>query len=492
MITFILGVVLLVLGYLIYGKIVDRHFGPDPSKVTPAVELEDNIDFKPLPTWKVYVVQFLNIAGLGPIFGAILGAAYGPAAFLWIVFGCIFAGGVHDYFSGMLSMRHGGKNLPDITGGYLGRPAKILLTVVIFFLLLSVGVSFVTGPADLLSALTGMGKTTWLYIIFGYYFLATILPVDKIIGSIYPFFGMILLFMALSVGGSMIVGHIGGSITMPELTAETLKNFHSDPDNNILIPMLFIVLSCGALSGFHSTQSPIMARCLTNEKHGRAIFYGAMITEGVVAMIWAAAAMSYFGGPEGLNKAATEGIMINGVLTKVTPAIAVNTICQSWLGKVGAIIAVLGVVICPITSGDTAFRSLRLNIADAFNMEQKSILKRFVIAIPVLFVAWFCCQMDFQTIWKFFGIANQTMASLVLWGSTAYLIKNHKSHLITSIPATFMSFICVSYFMVAPVKNGGLHLPPTAGYICGAIVAVTILTIALVYEKRFRKGIARH
>ena len=490
MITFCLSILALIAGYLFYGKFVDRFFGSDSGKPTPAVTKADNVDFKVMPTWKVFVIQFLNIAGLGPIFGAIMGAAYGPAAYLWIVFGCIFMGAVHDYFSGMLSLRNGGVNMPDVTGKYLGKAGKTVMTVIVPFLLLAIGVSFVTGPADLMQSLTGWDKTWWLYIIFVYYILATLLPIDKIIGSIYPFMGAALLFMAVGVGGAMLAGDISGSISMPELTPDTLKNYHSDPQDNILIPMLFIVISCGAISGFHSTQSPLMSRCLKNEKYGRPVFYGAMIAEGIVAMIWASAAMAYFGGPEGLNKAATEGIMIDGVLTQVTPAIAVDMICKSWLGKVGAVIAVVGVVVCPITSGDTAFRSMRLTLADLFRCDQKKIANRLVISVPVFIVAYFCCMMDFSTIWNYVGICNQILAALVLWTVAAYLMKSGKPHWMASVPATFLTFVCVSYFMIAPYRSGGLHLDTAIGYVSGAVVALSVFACCIIMSGKRYKGVA--
>ena len=357
-------------------------------------------------------------------------------------------------------------------------------------LLLAVGVSFVTGPADLMQSLTGWDKTWWLYIIFVYYILATLLPIDKIIGSIYPFMGAALLFMAVGVGGAMLAGDISGSISMPELTPHTLKNYHSDPQDNILIPMLFIVISCGAISGFHSTQSPLMSRCLKNEKYGRPVFYGAMIAEGIVAMIWASAAMAYFGGPEGLNKAAAEGIMIDGVLTQVTPAIAVDMICKSWLGKVGAVIAVVGVVVCPITSGDTAFRSMRLTLADLFRYDQKKIANRLVVSVPVFIVAYFCCMMDFSTIWNYVGICNQILAALVLWTVAAYLMKSGKPHWMASVPATFLTFVCVSYFMIAPYRSGGLHLDPAIGYVSGAVVALSVFACCIIMSGKRYKGVA--
>ena len=420
MVTFLVSILLLCAGYFVYGKMVERFVGADPERKTPAYERQDGIDFMPMPTWKVFVIQFLNIAGLGPIFGAIMGAAYGPAAYIWIVVGCILMGAVHDFFAGMMSLRNGGANMPDITGRYLGNTMKKVMNFIVAFLLLAVGVSFVTGPSDLIASLTGVSKEIWLYVIFAYYLLATLLPIDKIIGTIYPYMGAALLFMALGVGIMLIAGDISGAHEMVELTPQTLKNWHSDPADNILVPMLFIVVSCGAISGFHSTQSPLMARCLKNEKYARPVFYGSMIAEGIVAMVWATAAMAFFGGPQGLNDAMTEGVMIDGVLTKITPAIAVDMICKSWLGKVGAVIAVIGVVICPITSGDTAFRSLRLTLADLFKSDQKPISRRLLISIPIFALAFFCCKMDFSTVWNYVGIGNQLLATLVLWTSAAH------------------------------------------------------------------------
>ncbi len=484
MITFILCILLLIAGYFTYGKFVEKYFGTDPQRPTPAVSMEDGVDYKPMATWKIFVIQFLNIAGLGPIFGAIMGAAYGPAAYLWIVVGCIFMGAAHDFFSGMMSIRTNGANMPDIIGNNLGKTMKTVMNVVVCFLLLAVGVSFVTGPADLIASLTRIDKEIWLYIIFAYYILATLLPIDKIIGTIYPFMGAALLFMALGVGIMLIAGDISGAHEMVELTPATLKNWHSDPENNIMIPMLFVVISCGAISGFHSTQSPLMARCLKNEKYARPVFYGAMVAEGIVAIIWATAAMAYFGGPEGLNSAATEGIMIDGVLTKVTPAIAVDMICKSWLGKVGAVIAVIGVVVCPITSGDTAFRSLRLTIADFLKSDQKPIMKRLLVSIPIFILAFICCKVDFSTLWKYVGIGNQILATIVLWTASAYFIKAGKSHWLCSIPASFLTFVCVSYFIMAPHVNGGLHLSPVAGYVAGIAVALALLVFCAVKARK--------
>ena len=426
------------------------------------------MDYNELKPWRIFVIQFLNIAGLGPIFGAILGAAYGPMAYVWIVIGCIFMGATHDYFSGMLSIRHDGTSLPDIVGKYLGNNVRKFMTFFTGFLLLAVGVSFVNGPADLLGNLTNMSMTPWLYVIFAYYILATLLPIDKIIGKIYPFMGLALIFMAVAVGGYLLYGGFTGKLYLEELTFDTMKNMHANPANNILFPMLFIVISCGAISGFHATQSPMMARCMTDEKYGRPIFYGAMISEGIVAMIWATAAMAYFGGAEGLNAAAEAG---------KTPAIIVDVICNSWLGRFGAIIAIVGGVVCPITSGDTAFRSMRLIIADALKFNQKPIKNRLIVSVPIFVVAYLLCNVDFSTIWKYVGIGNQVLATITLWTAATYLAKKGKAHWMMSLPATFLSIVCTTYFLIAPYKVGGLHLSSTISYPVGAIVGIGLFVL---------------
>ena len=479
MITFILSILLLVGAYFVYGKIVGRYLDVDPSRKTPAYEMTDGVDFTPLPTWKVFVIQFLNIAGLGPIFGAVTGAAFGPAAYIWIVVGCIFMGGVHDFFAGMMSIRNGGVNMPEITSRYLGKGMKALMNAVVIFLLVAVGVSFVIGPSGLLQNLTGVNKEIWLYVIFAYYVIATLLPVDKIIGSIYPLMGGILLFMALGIGIMMIVGEIEGTHKMLELVPSDLKNWHFAPERNLIFPMMFIVISCGAISGFHATQSPMMARCLKNEKYARPVFYGAMVAEGIVAMIWASAAIAYCGGPEGLNNAMTSvGTEINGVIVRNAQAAdLVDMICKSWLGKAGAIIAILGVVICPITSGDTAFRSLRLSLADLFKYDQKPVLNRLVICIPIFVLAFFFCKVDFSTAWSYLGISNQMLASLVMWTGAAYLINKGKPHWMCSIPAAFLTFVCICFILIAPL---GFSLPPVVGYIAGTAVAVPLFAFCVI------------
>ena len=468
MLTFIISIGLLIVAYFTYGKFVERFFGASSAIATLVKRLADGVDYHELKPWRIFVIQFLNIAGLGPIFGAILGAAYGPMAYVWIVIGCIFMGATHDYFSGMLSIRHDGTSLPDIVGKYLGNNVRKFMTFFTGFLLLAVGVSFVNGPADLLGNLTNMSMTPWLYVIFAYYILATLLPIDKIIGKIYPFMGLALIFMAVAVGGYLLYGGFTGKLYLEELTFDTMKNMHADPANNILFPMLFIVISCGAISGFHATQSPMMARCMTDEKYGRPIFYGAMISEGIVAMIWATAAMAYFGGAEGLNAAAEAG---------KTPAIIVDVICNSWLGRLGAIIAIVGVVVCPITSGDTAFRSMRLIIADALKFNQKPIKNRLIVSVPIFVVAYLLCNVDFSTIWKYVGIGNQVLATITLWTAATYLAKKGKAHWMMSLPATFLSIVCTTYFLIAPYKVGGLHLSPTISYPVGAIVGIGLFVL---------------
>ena len=485
MITFLTAIVLLIAGYVLYSKVVARYLDVDPSRVTPAYELSDGVDFTPMPTWKVFVIQFLNIAGLGPIFGAVTGAAFGPAAYIWIVVGCIFMGAVHDFFAGMMSVRNGGVNMPDLAAKYLGKGAKGLMNFVVAFLLMAVGVSFVIGPSGLMENLTGIGKEVWLYVIFGYYIVATLLPVDKIIGSIYPFMGAVLLFMAIGIGIMLIVGDLNGTHEIMELTPAALKNWHSNPEKNLLIPMMFIVISCGAISGFHATQSPMMARCLKNEKYARPVFYGAMIAEGIVAMIWATAAIAYCGGPQGLNDAMTSvGTEIDGVIVRNAQAAdLVDMICKSWLGKLGAVIAILGVVICPITSGDTAFRSLRLSVADLFRYDQKPIAKRLIVCIPIFVVAFFFCKVDFSTAWSYLGISNQILATMVLWTGAAYLINNGKPHWMCSIPAAFLTFICVCFILVAPL---GFGLAPMVGYVAGTVAALVLFVFCII---RGRKAI---
>lgn len=475
MITFILSIAALITGYFIYGKFIARFFGEDAERKTPAYRINDGVDYIPMPRWKVFTIEFLNIAGLGPIFGAILGAMYGPWAYLWIVVGCIFMGSVHDYFSGMLSVRNDGASLPELVGKYLGKGMQQFLRLFTILLLIFVGVAFVTGPAGLLNTLTGGGKMYWLYGIFAYYLVATLLPINKIIGKVYPIFGIALLIMAVGIAGAMIWKGATGALPMIEFVPENLKNWHHTPSGNILLPMMFIVISCGAISGFHATQAPMMARTLKNEKQGRSVFYGAMIAEGIVAIIWATAAMNYFGGADGLNE--------HMVAIQNNPAAVVDEISKSWLGQVGAVFAIIGVIALPISTGDTAFRSARLTVADIFKFNQKSLANRLIVSIPLFVVGFVLSQLDFATVWKYLGLSNQVLSAIVLWMAAAYVIQNKRNHWLLSIPATFMTFIVVTYLLIAPYKNGGLSFDAGFSYVIGASFAVLVL-IYFIWKNR--------
>ena len=489
MITLAVSVTLLILGFLVYGRVAERFFGTDPDRPTPAFTKNDGIDYIPMKGWRVFMIQFLNIAGLGPIFGAILGAMYGPVVYIWIVLGCIFMGATHDYFGGMLSVRHGGASLPELVGTYLGNPMRMFLRAFTLFLLIFVGVAFVSGPAKLLFTMSGFSLPFWLGLIFFYYIMATMLPIDKIIGMLYPFFGGALIFMALGVLVSIIVRWTGGSLTLMELTPARLINFQADAATNTIFPFLFIVVSCGAISGFHATQSPLMARCLRSEKQGRHIFYGAMIAEGIVAMIWATAAMNYMGDVHGLNYAFTHPLADNPAI-RPDPAWLVNEICRSWLGKTGAIIAVIGVVACPVTSGDTAFRSARLTIADMLGIPQKKISSRLMIVIPVFILAFFLTFVmkdEFARIWKFVGISNQALAAITCWTIAMYLGLRGKSHLMMSLPAFFLTAVCLTYLMTAPHSGGGLALPLKVSVLIGVAGAIAAFTLFVTILRKKRQ-----
>lgn len=491
MITFIICIALLILGYFTYGSFVDRYFGMKPEKETPACRINDGVDFIPMPAWRIFMIQFLNIAGLGPIFGAILGAMYGPMAYIWIVLGCIFMGATHDYFSGMLSIRNNGASLPEIVGKYLGTTARGIMRVFTLLLLVFVGVAFVSGPAKLLFTLTNLDVRIWLYIIFAYYLLATLLPINKIIGRFYPLFGASLLIMAIGIGGSLIVKSANGTLEMTEITMSSFGNFHVNPESNLLFPMLFIIISCGAISGFHATQSPLMARCLKNERQGKSIFYGAMITEGIVAIIWASAAMNYFGDVHGLNYTLSNPLAGNPDIVP-DPAWLVNEICNTWLGKIGAIFAIVGVIACPITSGDTAFRSARLTVADMFGIKQLSLKSRLVVSIPLFiigFILTFLMKDEFGQVWKFVGISNQSLATIVLWTAAMYMAIKGKNHWFLSIPATFLTVVCISYIMVAPNSGAGLNMAPNTGYLIGALSGLLALTFFLLAARKKSTGV---
>lgn len=475
MITFIISLLALVAGYFIYGRIVERIFGPD-NRPTPAVSKADGVDYIVMPGWKIFMIQFLNIAGTGPIFGAIMGAKFGPSAYLWIVFGCIFAGAMHDYLSGMLSIRHGGAGLPELVGHYLGGGTKKVMLVFSVFMLIMVGAVFVYSPALILGALSG--GTTWVYIwcgiIFVYYFLATMLPIDKIIGKIYPLFAIAMLFMAVALLVVLIIKWP----QLPELT-DGLSNM--SPAAGPIFPCLFITIACGAISGFHATQSPLMARCMAHEKQGRPLFYGAMITEGIVALIWATVSSYFFYGG-----AAQE---LGAPLTLQAPEV-VTTVSPGWLGIFGGALAMLGVVAAPITSGDTALRSARLIIAEFLNIEQHSIRRRIYICLPLFLVTfgflWFnIADADgFNIIWGWFGWANQTLAVFTLWALTVYLARKSKPYIITLVPAMFMTAVCSSFILV--YKNS-FALGDVAGYITAVIVFVLSGLLFAVWHKKFCK-----
>ncbi len=461
MLTFAVSVLILLAGYRIYSRYLEKVISADPQKETPALRCADQMDFVPLPWWKAFLIQFLNIAGLGPIFGAVAGAMWGPVAFVWIILGSLFAGAVHDYFSGMLSLRHDGLSITEIIGIYLGRGMKQFARGFTVVLMVLVGAVFIMGPAKILAGMTpgSLTMTFWVAVIFIYYFLATFLPVDKIIGRIYPLFGLALLFMAVGlIAGVVIKGQY-----IPELNLVHLRNLHSEPDKFPIFPMMFVTIACGAISGFHATQSPLMARCITNEKQGRKVFYGAMIAEALVAMIWATISMSFFGSTFALNQVMAEH--------QGNAAYVVNLISNSLLGRLGGILALLGVVAAPITSGDTAFRSGRLIVADMLKLKQKPRKNRLLITIPLFAAGFLLTRIDFSIIWRYFAWANQTLAALVLWTITVYLFRTGKNYLITLVPALFMTAVVSAYLLFSPE---GFRLPATIAYpAAGVLTALT-------------------
>ena len=483
MFSFLISVAALFLGYLLYGAFVNRMFGPDPARETPAVSKADGVDFIAMPTWKVFMIQFLNIAGTGPIFGAIMGAKFGPSAYLWIVFGCIFAGAVHDYMSGMLSLRHGGAGYPELVGKYLGQGTKKVMLVFSILLLLMVGAVFVYSPAVILGDMAGDGgrgsMMLWIVVIFAYYVVATLLPIDKIIGRIYPLFAFALLFMAVALMVCLFVKWP----SLPEFW-DGLQNRGPSVGLNgqTIFPCLFITIACGAVSGFHATQSPLMARCLKNEKLGRPVFYGSMITEGLVALVWAAVASYFF-----FDGGAAE---VGSDLSAAAPTV-VTKVSQSWLGVLGGVLAVLGVVAAPITSGDTAFRSARLIIADFLHLEQKSMAKRLYIAVPLFILSglllWYnlADANGFNTIWRYFGWANQTLSVFMFWTATVYLVRNKPGmyYLVTLIPGLFMTAVCTTFILVDKI---GLGLPqPLIPWIALGTFAISAI---LFYIWKLRKN----
>jgi carbon starvation protein CstA len=486
MTIFVAGCVLLIIGYVGYGRIVEAAVRPDPNRPTPAVRLADGMDYVVMPTWRIYLIQLLNIAGLGPVFGPIMGALWGPQVFLWVVFGCILGGAVHDMLSGVMSIRNDGAGLPDLIGHYLGRTARHLSTVFLVGLMVLVGTVFVKGPAMLIvqllpaetvggwlgsgaeSFLTdtmgGHGIWMWLVMaaIFSYYLLATLLPIDVIIGRFYPFLAMALLIMVAGLGFSLLTGRL----PVPDFT---LANLH--PASIPAWPVIFITVSCGAVSGFHATQSPLMARCLGNEKQMRLVFYGAMIAEGFIALVWAGSAQGFYGSTTALNAALASG----------GPGHVVYEVCTTTMGTVGGILAVIGVVVLPITSGDTAFRVARLIIGDYLKLPQRSVRNRYAVALPIFAAAMALNFVNFTTIWRYFGWANQTLAAVTLWTGAVFLAKRQSRWWLAALPATFMTVVTVAYIMVEKV---GLGLDVRTGTIIGLAVGLLSLAVFLIMRPR--------
>ena len=477
MISFIISVIVLVAGYFIYGKVVAKICGEDPKRLTPVHTMADGVDYVKLPSWKIFLIQFLNIAGLGPIFGAIMGVMFGPAAFLWIVLGTIFAGGVHDYLSGIMSIRQKGASLPEIVGGQLGNKVKNIMRGFSLMLMVLVGAVFVYNPADLLSKLTPdwMNSLFWVGVILVYYIAATMLPIDKLIGKLYPLFGFALLFMALGIGVMLFVNYE----SVPEVWHQ-FYNHKPNPASNPIFPMMFVSIACGAISGFHATQSPMMARCLKNEAHARPIFYGAMVAEGLVALIWAAAAIAFTGGYSELQD----------FIGTSTPAVLVDQLSKNWLGTFGGVLAILGVIAAPITSGDTALRSARLIVADFLNVSQKTILKRFLVSLPVFVLCFVIMMLPYDALWRYFAWSNQVLAVFTLWTASVWLASQKRNYFIALLPALFMTCVTVSYIIFAPEGLQGIannlleiEIPLYFAVSAGCVVSVIFLYL-------FRKYVA--
>ncbi|MCQ2294567.1 MAG: carbon starvation protein A [Bacteroidales bacterium] len=479
MLSFIISIIALLLGYFLYSKLIERIIEVNPSVQTPAVSHPDGVDYVPMKPWRIYLIQFLNIAGVGPICGAIMGAQFGTASFLWIVFGSIFAGAVHDFIAGFISIRKDGASLPEIHGEYLGNGMKTFMRIFTIVLMVLVGAVFVNTPAVLLNAnfTPEWNIFIWVAIIFAYYLIATLLPIDKLIGKIYPIFGILLLAMAAAI----VVAFIAFKPHIPELW-DGLQNAHPDAAHNPIFPMMFISIACGAISGFHATQSPLMARCMTNEKQARPVFYGSMITEGIVALIWAAAA-AYFFGPE--SPVDTTG--------KGGPAM-VSIIANTWFPGIIAVICVLGVISAAITSGDTALRSARLIVADFMGYDQKPIKNRLFVAVPIfaatagILVYSLLDAKGFDVIWRYFAWSNQVLATVTLWTLSVFLLIKHKPYIITLIPAIFMTMVTGCFLFVAEKEGLGTLLPHWLGYTIGGAITLAVTIIFFAATRKHRKS----
>lgn len=472
MATFLLSILLLLLGYFLYAKVIERIIGVDPARPTPATVHPDGVDYVPMKPWRIYLIQFLNIAGVGPICGAIMGAQFGSASFLWIVFGSIFAGAVHDFISGFISIRRDGASLPEIHGAYLGNGVKVFMRIFTILLMVLVGAVFVNTPAVLLNAnfTPDWNIFIWVVVIFAYYLIATLLPIDKLIGKIYPLFGFLLLAMAVAI----VVAFVVYQPQLPEIW-QGLDNKHPDAAHNPIFPMMFISIACGAISGFHATQSPLMARCMTSEKQARPVFYGSMITEGIVALIWAAAAAYFFGPDSPVDTAGKGGPAMVGI------------IANTWFPKAIAVICILGVISAAVTSGDTALRSARLIVADFLHIDQRPIRKRLYVAVPifaataVVLVYSILNPKGFDIIWRYFAWCNQILATVTLWALTIFLCSKTKPaySLITLLPAMFMTMVTGCFLFVAEKEGLGALLPRQLGYTLGAVVTLGITALAL-------------
>ena len=480
MISLIISLAVLLVGYLVYSRVVEKVFAPD-DRQTPAIAINDGVDCVPMKPWRAFLVQLLNIAGTGPIFGALMGACFGPVVFLWIVFGSILGGAVHDFMSGMISSRHGGSSIAELSGIYLGNAARWVMRIFSIVLLVLTGTVFVNSPAALIVTLfENMNSYVapifldikfWIVIILLYYVLATLLPIDKVIGKLYPVFGVILIVIAVSVLG----GTLFGGYKIPELTLEDLH-----PQGLPIWPFMFITVACGAISGFHATQSPMVAKCITHEKQGRSIFYGAMIAEAVIALIWAAAGVAFYGTTQ----------MLNDALTNLKQSGTVYEISKTMLGTVGSVLAVIGVVVCPITSGDTAFRSARLIVAEITGLDQKKIRNRLIITLPLLAVGAVLTQLDFNVLWRYFSWSNQTLAMISLWVATAYLVKTGTRKygtLITALPATFMSAVSLTYILMA---SEGFRLSSSIAYPAGIVFAAVLFGVYVYAYHKVKKPLA--
>ncbi len=465
MTAFLISLAVLVGGYFLYGLLAEKVFGTDPARTMPAYSKTDGVDFMPMPTWKVFLIQFLNIAGLGPIFGAIMGVMYGPAAFIWIVAGTIFGGAVHDFISAMMSIRSDGESLPELIGRQLGMPARQIMRLLSIVLLVLVGAVFVITPSNLMASMTPgwAGTEFWMAVIFSYYLLASLLPVDKLIGRFYPVFGFALLFMAAGLSAVLIFG--GHSI--PVDFAGGFDSRYGNDGVHSVFPMMFVSIACGAVSGFHATQSPMMARCLKNEKLARPVFYGAMVAEGIVALIWAAAAITFTGGYDGLREY---------MATHNGAGDLVHDISVGWLGTVGGILAILGVVAAPVTTGDTALRSARLIVADMLHISQKPLLKRLLVSLPLFAGAFILMMIDFNILWRYFAWTNQCLAAITLWGCTVFLARAGRAYVLTLLPAMFMTAVVVCYIFFAPRPEGfGLGMPVAASIAAATVVLATAM-----------------